>query len=63
MSKAVESGSYWPFLKKLEVYRCPAHMTMERPSFGAGRTHQIRRYLMNGAINSFGRPGGGRRGV
>jgi len=51
--KWVETGTYWPYLKNREVYRCPAHSTLDRPT-NAMYTDVMTTYLMNGAVSAYG---------
>jgi prepilin-type N-terminal cleavage/methylation domain-containing protein len=48
----VETGTYWPYLKVREAYRCPAHT--ERLAIGTALTDQLTSYLMNGAVTAYG---------
>ena len=50
----VESGSYWPYLKNMEVYRCPGHLTFDQPNFGVNNSNRLTSFLMNGAVNGYG---------
>jgi len=47
----LEDGAFWPYLKTREVYRCPGHTR----DVIIGQTDTITSYLMNGAINGYGR--------
>jgi len=51
----VETGVFWPLLKNREIYRCPTHVKAETATFGVGFSDALTSYLMNGAVNSFGR--------
>jgi len=44
-------GVLYPYLKNLEVYRCPGHL----PDAFLGNTDAVCSYLMNGSFNCFGR--------
>jgi prepilin-type N-terminal cleavage/methylation domain-containing protein/prepilin-type processing-associated H-X9-DG protein len=46
-----KAGSIYPYLKNLEVYRCPGHAT----DTIQGNTDSVTSYLMNGAMNCFDR--------
>lgn len=50
----VQTGSYYPYLKTPQVYRCPTHVKGETGNFGSSTTDALTSYLMNGAINSYG---------
>src|SRR3954454_23866835 len=45
----LETGSFYPYLKTHEAYKCPGHSSLDRPTFGTHITDQITSYLMNGA--------------
>jgi prepilin-type N-terminal cleavage/methylation domain-containing protein len=47
----LERGNYWQYLKTPEVFRCPAGTT---PT-DVNRSYNITSYLMNGAVNGYGR--------
>jgi prepilin-type N-terminal cleavage/methylation domain-containing protein len=49
-----KTGLLWPYLKTLEVYKCPAHGTLDRPLIGAHTTDICTSYLMDGATCAFG---------
>ena len=49
----VETGSFWPFLKNREVYKCPTHVKI---TLGTAWSDNLTSYLMNGAVNTFGDP-------
>jgi len=51
----VETGAYWPYLKSREIFRCPTHDLNSAGSFGANRSNILTSYLMNGAVNNYGR--------
>ena len=55
----VSGGVFWQYLRNEEIYRCPGHLTVDNPSFGANVTHRFTSYLMNGAVNGYGREMGG----
>ena len=46
-----EEGSFFPYLKTLQVYRCPGHS----PDLILGKTDSVTSYLMNGGLNGYGR--------
>jgi prepilin-type N-terminal cleavage/methylation domain-containing protein/prepilin-type processing-associated H-X9-DG protein len=48
---AVETGAFYPLLKTREIFRCPTHP----PEPIQGKTDTITSYLMNGAINGYGK--------
>jgi prepilin-type N-terminal cleavage/methylation domain-containing protein len=52
----VETGVLYPYLKTREVYHCPA----DPPPYDNGTTRWLTSYLMNGAVNGFGREQSGR---
>jgi hypothetical protein len=54
----VETGAFWPLLKNREVYRCPSHVKGESGSFGKAWSDALTSFLMNGAVNSYGRTDG-----
>jgi prepilin-type N-terminal cleavage/methylation domain-containing protein len=47
----LKKGSLYPYLNTPEVYRCPGHA----PELVVGRTDSVTSYLMNGAMNGYGR--------
>lgn len=47
----LKEGSLFPYLNAPEVYRCPGHSDEQV----LGRTDSVTSYLMNGAMNGFGR--------
>jgi len=47
----VEQGAFWPYLKTHGSYRCPGHS----PDIVLGKTDSQTSYLMNGAMNGYGR--------
>jgi prepilin-type N-terminal cleavage/methylation domain-containing protein len=49
--EAVKTGSFYKYLKSLEVYRCP----MDSPPYVLGPTHPLSSYCINGALNGYGR--------
>jgi len=48
--EVIKTGTFWPYLKSLQIYRCPTHTT--DATFGAGVTDKLTSYLMNGGISS-----------
>jgi len=48
----VETGSYWPYLKNRDIYRCPSHV--KEVSFGQAKTDALTSYIMNGGVNGYG---------
>jgi len=46
-----KQGSIYPYVKTLEVYRCPGH----DKDVIHGKTDSVTSYLMNGAMNGYGR--------
>jgi len=56
--KNIQAGLFWPYLKERKVYNCPLdrtnHVSWQR------RQQRVSSYVMNGAVCSFGRFGGGR---
>jgi prepilin-type N-terminal cleavage/methylation domain-containing protein len=56
-TKAYETGLFWTYLKKQEVYRCPLDLT-DLPSFKA-RVNKMSTYIQNGAICGYGGKGTG----
>jgi prepilin-type N-terminal cleavage/methylation domain-containing protein len=56
-SKAYETGLFWTYLKKKEVYRCPLDLT-DLPSFKA-RINKMSTYIQNGAVCGYGAKGSG----
>ena len=57
----VEHGTFWPYMKSREAYRCPSHVKEESAAFGFARADGLTSYLMNGAVNGFGRSDGAGR--
>jgi prepilin-type N-terminal cleavage/methylation domain-containing protein len=51
----IEQGLYWPYLKSHEVFQCPGARDPSDPT----KSLTITSYLMNGAVNEFGRPNNG----
>jgi hypothetical protein len=56
----LETGSFYPYLKSHEVYRCPGHTALDRPNFGVHLTDLMTSYLMNGATCGYGTRADGR---
>jgi len=52
--RMVETGVWWPYLKNAEIYKCPAHATLDRANSGV--TDEYTSYLMDGATCAFGDP-------
>ena len=50
----VETGTYWPYARAAELYRCPAHLILDRLNFGVANSDRLTSYLMNGAVNGYG---------
>jgi len=50
--EVVKTGTYWPYIKALGVYKCPTHY--KDVAMATGITDGITSYLMNGAIASAG---------
>lgn len=50
---AYEGGLIWDFIKNMAVYRCPLDVT-NTPTFSS-RAQKMSSYLMNGAVNAYGR--------
>ena len=50
----VQSGVLWMYLKNAELYKCPAHATLDRGVSGV--TDEYTSYLMDGATCGFGGP-------
>jgi len=51
----LETGVFWPLLKNRDVYRCPTHVKAEAAVFGRAWSDNFTSFLMNGAVNSYGR--------
>ena len=49
--KDVELGVLFPYLQTPDIYRCPGHS----PDLVRGATDTVTSYLMNGAMNGFGK--------
>lgn len=49
-----ETGSFWPYLRNHEAYRCPLHNAQDSGTFGFAWSDKLTSYLMNGAINAYG---------
>ena len=54
----VETGALWKYLKTRDVYRCPGHPIDDAGGFGQAKSDRLTSYLVNGAINLYGGPGG-----
>ena len=48
----VKTGSFYPYLKNIDVYHCPIHDKNSSPQFGVHNTDTLTSYLMNGAVIS-----------
>jgi len=53
-----KTGSFYSYLKNLDVYRCPTHVFDEGASFGKHITDSMTSFLMNGAVNGYGKDNG-----
>ena len=54
---AYSGGLVWPYLKIVEVYRCPGERTNAIANFSA-RAQKLTSFLMNGAVCGYGAIGG-----
>jgi prepilin-type N-terminal cleavage/methylation domain-containing protein len=52
--KRLETGSFYPYLKTHDAYKCPGHSTLDRPTFGTHLTDLMTSFLMNGATCGYG---------
>jgi prepilin-type processing-associated H-X9-DG protein len=58
----VQTGSFWPFLKSREVFRCPSHFKEDNGVFTNTQfSDGLTSYLINGAVNGYGRETGFRQ--
>jgi hypothetical protein len=57
----LETGSFYPYIKNHDVYKCPGHSSLDRPTFGVHLTDLMTSYLMNGATCGFGTTDGSGR--
>jgi len=48
---ALEKGVFYPILRSHEIFRCPTHS----PDLVLGKTDSVTSYLMNGAMNGYGK--------
>jgi prepilin-type N-terminal cleavage/methylation domain-containing protein len=55
--QAYSGGLLWPFLRTMDIYRCPAERTNVVPNFGS-RAQKLSSFLMNGAVCGYGSIGG-----